>query len=162
MKTMTITITISMPDEMDAELAAPSGDAGIALEASSDDTLLSSSVLARIATAPIAYRDVLTEFAERLELEFGCTVAVPTSKREDYLNVYSGKTRVASFMVRDSNQLRGPRAEIYCAPENAEAHPPAEPDLHNGRPVQAKIYLGDEGAVDAAAALVRIAIDEKC
>lgn len=125
---------------------------------------LASNVLRRIETAPPEYQELLQQFAERCQSELGCSVAVPQSKREDYANVYGPfgrKGRVASFMVRESTRLRGPRVEIYCDPGHAASHPPAEPDLHNGRPVQVKIYLGDPGALDAALVLVQIAIEER-
>lgn len=120
-------------------------------------------VAERIATAPAEYQNLLNDFVGRCEQELDCAVEIPPAKRTDYLNMYlkSGRrARVASFMVRESEQLRGPRAEIYCDPAHAPSHPPAEPDLHNGRPVQVKVYLGDPGAIDAAVALVRIAIAE--
>lgn len=67
-------------------------------------------------------------------------------------------------MVRHSNnrsKALAPRAEIYCEPSHVERRPPAEFDLHNGTPVQAKIYLDSDEAVDAAVALTAVAIEEK-
>lgn len=67
---------------------------------------------------------------------------------------------MASFMVRESRGHRGPRYEAYCAPEHAAANPPAEPDLHRGVAVQCKGYLGDSGGLEAAKALLLVAIAE--
>ncbi len=116
----------------------------------------------RIGSAPSEYHGVLNEFVTRCR-DLGCTIEAPNGLRTDYLNVYwSGdrRRRVAGFMVRQSSVGRGPRTEIYCLPELAAAHPPAEVDLHNDVPTQVKVYLGDAGAADAAIALVRAAIDE--
>lgn len=131
--------------------------------APSEDGPLGADVLNRIGTAPPQYEAVLRAFAQ-FAAEHGCLVQVPQSKRPDYLNVVAPpncrRRRVASFMVRESREHRGPRYEAYCGPEHAAAHSPAEPDLHHGVPVQCKGYFGDSGGLEAAKALLLVAIEE--
>jgi hypothetical protein len=167
MTTLTITLTLQVPDgvelvDVDASLAAPASST--VHDLFRDVATQSAGVAARVESAPEQYQAVLNSFIERCADELGCRIEVPQAKRDDYLNVYAVGTRggrVASFMVRESAQFRGPRVEIYCNPDRVAEHPPAEPDLHNHRPVQAKLYLGDPGALDAAVALVKIAIEER-
>lgn len=163
MSTLTITLKLNLPDGVTLDGIDASVDEESLAEPVALSGALASSVADRIGTAPGRYHDLLTELAERCRTELGCAVEVPDGKREDYLNIYGPgrkRFRPGGFMVRESTVRRGPRMEIYCDPKHAATHPPAEENLHNGHPVSVKVYLADEGALDVAIGLMKIALEE--
>lgn len=150
----TLIITISIPD--DAEIDVRS-------EVSSNEPArptepeVSPDVRKRIGTAKRGLRPFMLQYIERCASELACRTVVPTGKREDYLNTFPPveykRKRVSSLTITSG------RLEIYCDPSLAERFPNAEEDLHNGVPVQVKLYLQDEQAVDSALELTRLAIE---
>lgn len=150
-----IMIKIRVPDGMSVEVAELAVHPEEVQAADAMPTL--PEVDERLQTGKRSLVSFMTGYIERCATELGCTTIVPEGKRTDYLNTFPPPRhkhkRVSSLTVTSG------RLEVYCDPALAQQFPPAQEDKHNGVPVQVKIYLTSNEAVDAAIELTRRAID---
>ncbi|MDW3217109.1 MAG: hypothetical protein R8F63_00740 [Acidimicrobiales bacterium] len=157
----TISITVELPDGATVEevKVEPSDDTPLGARPMTGPSVLSDAVAKRVTTiAPRDQAEHIRDYLERVSTELGVSIELPDGKRIDYLNLYppAGHRRRRAASVT----LTSGRTEIYCDPGHSEGRSHAEPDTHNGVPVQLKIYLDSAAAVAEAAVLTEIAIDE--
>jgi len=157
----TISITLELPDGATVEgvTVEPVGDGSSPTGSIETSRGLSDVVAERVATiAPRHLATHICEYLERVSTELGLSIELPDGKRIDYVNLYppAGHRRRRAASVT----LTSGRTEVYCDPRHAEGRSHAEPDKHNGVPVQLKIYLDSTAAIDEAATLTAIAVDE--
>lgn len=173
--TMTVQITIDIPDEFLTELTsvrptvvvtdvtpASSSQTAEPVIVSSDETdpdgadslePLPADVLAMIdAEAPQANAELFRQFLERCVVELGARIAVPSSGKRPYVNIFPPAGRRGGRLA--ALNLPSGRLHTNLAPTRVDEWTHAEVVNINGQPDYLRAYVLTPDAADDAFAMV--------
>lgn len=156
MSTITITITLDVPDGTQVAVVSA---AGTTAELGLDAAGLPADVRGSIdRLVPSKYRTFALEYLSRCVLELGCTVEIPSGERQDeYLNVYPPprcrRARVAGLTYSST------RTAIYAGAIDLAGYALAVQTMNSGVYAYPKLpHLDADAAVNEAFQLTREAI----
>lgn len=151
--TITIQITVDVPDESSASANPPvsvqiSTATPVRGETKSNDAGLPDPVEEMLnLRAPHAEAGLYRRFLERCHVELDVTIATPASGDRPSLNIYPPAGRRGGRLA--ALNVKSGRLHVKLDPARRSEWQHAEVITNNGQPVDLRVYLTDESAPDA-------------